>query len=93
MYCVFAAYLKEVQHRLLKFRGVTFLRPMVSPRLVPVAADLHTFLRVRRFIAQFGYRSSIDGLGDIFPANLDVATIRTGVIPCEFILWQRLVHI
>ena len=66
---------------------------MISPRFVPVAADLNTFLRVRGFIAQFGYLSTIAGLGDIFPANLDVATIRTGVIPCEFILRERLVQI
>lgn len=66
---------------------------MISPRFVPLATDLYTFLRVRGLVAQFGYLSSIVGLGDIFPANLDVTTIRTGVIPCEFILRQRLVHI
>ena len=59
---------------------------MISPRFVPVAAYLYTFLRVRGFIAQVGYLSRIARLGDIFPADLDVTTIRTGVVPCEFIL-------
>ena len=65
---------------------------MISPRFVPVATDLYTFLRVRGFLAQFGYLSSIAGLREIFPASLDVAAIRTGVIPCEFILQQQFVH-
>jgi hypothetical protein len=66
---------------------------MVSPRSVPITTDLHTFLYVRGFIVQFGCLNGISGLCDIFSADLDIATIRTGVIPCEFILRQGLVHI
>jgi len=72
-----AAYFVEIHHYLLEPRGVAFLRPVVSPCLVPVTTDLHSLFRIR---------SDICRLCTTFAANPYVAAVRLGVIPCQFIL-------
>ena len=46
-----AAYFEEIRHCLPKSRGVAFLRPVVSPGLIPVATNLHGLFRVWRLVA------------------------------------------
>lgn len=46
-----AAYFEEIHHGLPESRGVAFLRPVVSPSLIPVATDLHGLFRVWRVVA------------------------------------------
>lgn len=45
------AYFEEIHHGLPKSRGVAFLRPVVSPSLIPVATDLHGLFRIWRVVA------------------------------------------
>jgi hypothetical protein len=59
---------------------------VISPSFVPVTTNLHSFLHVRGIISQFSYLSSVLGLRDALSAYLHIATVRTRVIPCEFIL-------
>ena len=74
-----AAYFVEIHHCFSESRGIAFLRPAVSPSLVPVTTDLHTLFRIR---------SNICGLCTTFGANPYVAAVRSGVVPCQFILRQ-----
>ena len=78
---VCVAYFVEIHHCLLEPRGVAFLRPAVSPGLVPVTADLHSLFRIR---------SDICRLCTTFTADPYVAAVRLGVIPCQFILRRLL---
>jgi len=81
-----AAYFEEIHHCLPKSRGVAFLRPVVSPSLIPVATDLHGLFRVWRLVASFSYLRGVCGLRDKFAANLHIAAVSPRVLPCEFIL-------
>jgi len=78
---VCVAYFVEIHHCLLEPRGVAFLRPAVSPSLVPVTTDLHSLFRIR---------SEICRLCTTFTADPYVAAVRLGVIPCQFILRRLL---
>jgi len=78
-----AAYFVKIHHCLPESRGIAFMGPAVSPSLVPVTTDLHSFFRIR---------SNICGFCITFAANPYVAAVRPWIIPCQFILRQLLVQ-
>lgn len=82
----FVARLVEVQHSLLKMRGVGLLWPLVPPPRIPVAANFHALLEVRSLCPEFRDFVRVSGLSNSLSSNGDISTIGARVFPGEFLL-------
>lgn len=80
------AYLKEVEHGSLEQWCIGIVGPLIFPLGVPVATNLVRLLVVWGLGFQRRNLCWIGRLCHSFTANLDIAPIRSGILPCKRVL-------
>lgn len=82
-------YFIEIQHILFESGCNSFGRPLILPCRVPIPADFHALLEVRCFLPQGCNFIRVCRLCNTFSADLDVATVRPRILPCQLPLQQE----